>query len=558
MVRSPPTATTSELRLRHRNTRILVRLSVFATGMVVLYAIAFERLMEIVEGQSQTFLTGLYWTVSTMTTLGLGDVVFTTIVGRLFTVLVLGSGIVLIFFILPFAFIRFFYAPWLETRKVPSAISDHVIVTSYANIAPGLVERLDTRRIPYFVIEPDPSRASQLHDDGISVFTGDIDDRQTYERLRASEARLILANREDTTNTNITLTVRELSQRVPLVATVDNEASIDILEFSGATRVLALKQRLGHQLALRLNCGTPQTHQIGTIHGLVVAELPVHNTPYANRPLRELRLRETLGINIIGIIGQSRFRPAGPDTVFTDHNVPIVVGTAAQMRDLDDHLANHDAPEQPVLIIGSGKVGSAAATALKRRGVPVHMVEKRERAAKRLGDLPDRVIIGDAAEREVLMEAGLKTAPGVIISTNDDAMNIYLTLYCRRLVPDIRIVSRINHQRNMDAIRRAGADLALSHDSLGIQAVLSMLGGHDLLMLGEGVELQEVAVPQALVGTTLAASDLAARTGLNVIAIQRNGTVEANPDPSEQLATGNRLFAIGEPDSFKRFAKTYA
>jgi len=169
------------------------------------------------------------------------------------------------------------------------------------------------------------------------------------------------------------------------------------------------------------------------------------------------------------------------------------------------------------------------------------------------------VVIGDAAEREVLMEAGLEAAPGVIISTNDDAMNIYLTLYCRRLVPDIRIVSRISHQRNMDAIRRAGADLALSHYSLGIQAVLSMLrGGGDLLMLGEGVELREVEVPQALVGTTLAASDLAARTGLNVIAIQRNGTVEANPDPSEQLAAGNRLFVIGEPEGFKSFSRFFA
>jgi Trk K+ transport system NAD-binding subunit len=245
--------------------------------------------------------------------------------------------------------------------------------------------------------------------------------------------------------------------------------------------------------------------------------------------------------------------------VITEHNVPVIVGTPAQMTDLDEHLFIYEAPKEPVVVIGAGKVGRAAAFALKQRGVPVHMVEQQEHILKQLGDLPDKVVVGDAAEREILMEAGLENAPGVVISTNDDAMNIYLTLYCRRLVPNIRIVSRISHERNMDAIRRAGADLALNHNSLGVQAVFSLLrGGGDLLLLGEGVELREVAVPPALAGTSLASSNLAARTGLNVIAIQRNGKVEANPSPSEELVAGNRLFVIGEPDGFKTFSKTFS
>ena len=48
-------------------------------------------------------------------------------------------------------------------------------------------------------------------------------------------------------------------------------------------------------------------------------------------------------------------------------------------------------------------------------------------------------------------------------------MNIYLAVYCRRLKPDLRIVSRITHERNVEAIHRAGADFVLSYTSLGAE-----------------------------------------------------------------------------------------
>ena len=68
-------------------------------------------------------------------------------------------------------------------------------------------------------------------------------------------------------------------------------------------------------------------------------------------------------------------------------------------------------------------------------------------------------------------------ASSVLLTTNDDAMNIYLAVYCRRLNPALRIVSRITHERNVEAIHRAGADFVLSYTTLGVEAVMSLLRG---------------------------------------------------------------------------------
>jgi voltage-gated potassium channel len=136
--------------------------------------------------------------------------------------------------------------------------------------------------------------------------------------------------------------------------------------------------------------------------------------------------------------------------------VLVVAGTANQVGTLNAMLPNADAPSPPVLVIGAGKVGQAAARALTRKGSRVHAVDRTElHLAPLAGQIHD-VFVGDAADRHVLERAGILDARSVLLTTNDDAMNVYLAVYCRRLNANLRIVSRITHERNFEAIHRAG------------------------------------------------------------------------------------------------------
>jgi Trk K+ transport system NAD-binding subunit len=295
------------------NVRALVRYLAFLIGVIAVYSVLFHVIKLHVEGEQHSWITGLYWTLTVMTTLGFGDITFHSDVGRVFSILVLLSGVVLLLIMLPFTFIRFFYAPWLEARvrlqaprQLPPETRGHVVICALDAIAPALIARLRLRDVPYCVIEPDAALAARMHGDGVTVVTGDVDSRETYERVRVTQACLVLANREDTTNTNIVLTVREVARDVPVAAVADDEDAIDILELSGATNVLPLKHRLGEMLAHRINTGHAQAHVIGEFHGLQVAEFPVHNTGFAGKRIRDLRLRDALGINVIGVWERGR------------------------------------------------------------------------------------------------------------------------------------------------------------------------------------------------------------------------------------------------------------
>ena len=69
-------------------------------------------------------------------------------------------------------------------------------------------------------------------------------------------------------------------------------------------------------------------------------------------------------------------------------------------------------------------------------------------------NVPDRAhwVFGDATDPAVLDSAGLDTASSVAITTHDDDLNVYLTLYCRSKRPDIKILSRSTHQQNVATV----------------------------------------------------------------------------------------------------------
>jgi len=543
-----------------QNLRPLGRFLVFLLATVGIIAGAFQFLMRTVEGQEHSWIAAFYWTLVTMSTLGFGDITFGSDTGRVFSIFVILLGIVLILIIFPYIFLTYVAGPWLEARvrfaaprELPEDHSGHIILCAWDELGPGLVSQFRAHNLPYVVLESDPERAARWVREGIQVMLGEVDSQDTFRKARADQARLVLANLDDRTNTNIILTVREVAPDVPILAVASNEDAMDVLELAGATRVLPLRKQLGELLAARVNAGHAETHIIGEFGELVIAEFPVQNTPLSGRSVRESGLRRNFGLTAVGVWDHGVLHPIHPDRVLSDHCLPVVVGTREQMLDLNELLYIYDTNWNPVIVIGGGKVGRSATRALKRRGVPVHLLEKQASLAKRWSQLADRIIVGDAANLDTLEEAGIHEAPAVLLTTNDDATNIFLTVYCRKLNPDLRIVCRVTHERNVESIRRAGADLVLSYASLGVQTVSSIARNRPLVLLGEGVELLEEPVPPKLAGLSLSESQIGARTGLTVVAWRIGGHFEINPSAEAILPSGGQLYLIGTADGLSGF-----
>jgi voltage-gated potassium channel len=546
-------------RQTQRNLKALGQFLAALAVLVVVYSVLFHVLMAW-EGQRFSWLTSVYWTLTVMSTLGFGDITFQSDLGRAFSIVVLLSGTLFMLILLPFTFIQFFYAPWMEAqaaaaapRKLRKGVSGHVVLLNYGPVEVALIRQLQRRHYPYVVVAPDVAEALRLHDLGVEVVVGERDDPPTYEKLRLGEAALLATTHSDMINTNVAFTARSVSRETPIVATADEPASVDILELAGCNRVLQLAEMMGRGLARRVTGRDAKSHVIGRFDELLVAEASAAGTPLVGRTLREIRLPEHAQVNVVGVWERGEFSTAGPDTMIQGSTVLVLAGTRAQLDDYNSLFCIYSSNEKPVVIIGGGRVGQACARSLAKQNIDYRVVE---RAPDETID-QERLIHGDAADLEVLRRSGLMESPAVVITTHDDDMNVYLTLYCRRLRPDIQIISRSTLDRNIDTLHRAGADFVMSYASMGANAIFNLLRRHDVLLLAEGLTAFEVDVPGALEGKTLGESAIRQTTECNVMAIDGPQGLVANPPPETTLRRGAKMILIGSADAEERFMQHY-
>ena len=541
------------------NVRALLKLVAFMLVMIAAFSVAFHFLMA-AEGRSHSWLTGVYWTLTVMSTLGFGDITFQSDAGRAFSMLVMVSGVIFLLVLLPFTFIQFFYAPWMEAqrqrrapRELPPETSGHVILTQYDPLAVSLIERLRFYGRPYVVLEPELMRALELHELGVPVMVGALDDQESYRRLRTDRAAMVVAGGNDFVNTSIAFIARELAPATPIVALARDHDSVDVLELAGATQVLELAEMLGRSLARRSLGGATRANVIGRFDGLLIAEAPVLGTPLVGRTLADSGLREETGLSVVGVWERGRFTPAGPETRMESSSVLVLAGTEAQLATFDELVIIYNTFDDPVLILGGGRVGRAAAASLAERGVPYRIVEKNREMVRD----DERYVHGSAADLAVLERAGIQAAPTVIVTTNDDATNVYLTIYCRRLRPNVQVISRSNLERNIDTLHRAGADLVMSYSSMGADAIFNVLEQNDIVMVAEGLDVFRYPAPAALAGRTLAESRIREQTGCLVLAMESDGSMEVNPPPTTPIRPGAELILIGTTAAERRFMKEY-
>ncbi len=544
-----------------RSVGMLLRFILLIFTLILLYSAMFQYIMQ-QEGQVHSWTTGIYWTLTVMSTLGFGDITFGSDMGRIFSIIVLMSGILFFLIILPFMFIEFLYAPWLEAQKkgrtprsLPEGTQGHVILVNPSPIALNVADNLKNFGAPYVLLCPDSQTTLDMMDRGYNAVTGEHDSASVYRDLQLSHAAMLVALDTDMRNTNIVFTARDLDAGVPIVATARREESVDILQMAGCTHVFQFARLLGEALARRILNDKERCSIISRFEGLIIAEAPVMRTPLVGKSLKECGLRNATGVNVVGLWERGRFTLPTPDTVFTPTMVMVIAGNQDHIKAVNELLGPHGAgrtsgEEPPVIVIGCGRVGLAVARQLRASRRPYKVVDKAPHS-----DIPaENMVSGDAADLNVLERAGIRNAPAVLITTHDDDTNIYLTLYCRRLCSDAQIISRANLDRNVSILHTAGADLVLSLASMVSSNIINLLSPGKVMMINEGLNIFRSKVGEHLCGRPMRGSGIRKLTNCSVIALHDNaGNIQINPDPNHVFDKGEELILIGDSQSEKAF-----
>ena len=552
----------SGFRSREKLTRHLLWLLafvLFCVLTVVVTALIFQRMMILYEGEAHSFVDGLYWSITTMTTLGYGDITFASAEGRLFSGFVALCGMILFGVMLPFSFIAVFFGPWLQSLmryrprvRLPRNIVGHIIICGWDSVTETLVRKLISDNVSYVVLISEMPEGRQLEEEGIAIVHGRFSDVDVLRRIHIEAARMVIANMNDHDNANLILTAASIC-KTPVTAVVTHTERKELLVAAGAAHTVALRSVLGSYLAVRSTTRGVSGHVIDSMDKLLFAEISSHGTIFINKKLKESGIRQETGASVIGIWERGHFFFPGPDTVITEKMILLLAGTRDNLDALEK-ITGNESRDDTVVILGYGLVGAAAAAFLDKRRVP-HIVVDQRPAPQLTGRT--QYIQGDAGKKSVLEQAGIMQASAALITTNNDGTNVFFTLACRHFNPGMRIVARAGRVENVNQLYAAGADFVVSHSTVGANILANMIKGRQTVFLTEGIDIFWRKTPPSLVGRTLMGSQLRFLTGATLVAMQNTDDVVFDLGPDTVFNANSTLILVGNSQSEALFTKHF-
>ncbi len=313
------------MKIKDINERLTsgLRKGVAGIATVLIFGVAGYRLIE-----DWNWSDCFYMTVITVSTVGFGEVHELSTAGRIFTAVLIFSGVGVMAYCLT-RLVEFLFQRSLTNvlgrrtmMKKIAQLKDHAIICGYGRTGTRVVAELLATDTPFIVIEENEEIIKRLDEQGIPHIKGDATEEETLEAARICEAdSLVAALDSDAENLFLTLTASGLCSKLRIIARVHEPESARKFHKAGARRVVSPISTGANQIAqLITRPSVVDLVELVTKEksiALQVFEYPIDEAcDMLDKTLSEARVRQTLGCMVIAVKhcdGSTSFDP-GPDT----------------------------------------------------------------------------------------------------------------------------------------------------------------------------------------------------------------------------------------------------
>jgi voltage-gated potassium channel len=251
---------------------------------------------------------------------------------------------------------------------------------------------------------------------------------------------------------------------------------------------------------------------------------------------------------ILGIVAQAMI----------DFQVRSIIGRrrlGMKIRSIKDHY----------IICGYGRIGKIIGRDLLASKIPMIVIDSEPDIHSTLQDMNIPFIHDDATSEDVLVEAGIERAKGLVSVVGSDADNLFITMTARGLNPGLFILARAEQEHTEKKLIRAGADRVVLPYLIGGQRMAQTLikpAVTDFLEFTVhnqemGLEMAELEVRKgsSLDQLTLIDSGIRQKFDVIIMAVRKkSGDMAFNPSSTTKIEAGDILIALGKNKDIEELA----
>ncbi len=298
-----------------------------------------------------------YMTLTTVTTVGYGEVHTLSRAGRVFNSFLIGFGVVIMLLaigamtqtIIELEFNQFFGKR--RIKNMIGKLEDHIILCGFGRVGRGAAQELQLAGAKFVVVDRDDDRVETAIKDGMLAVAADANRDETLQELGIERARGVIATlASDADNLFLILSAKSLNPNLSLAARVAEEASEQKLRRAGADFVFAPYNSTGHRMAQALLKPHVQqfldftTQSMGLDAGIEQVRV-ADRSAFVELSLAEMHVRKELGVIILAIRkanGEMLFNPPAESRIAGGDHL-IVMGRPEGLRKLEQLLMEIEA-----------------------------------------------------------------------------------------------------------------------------------------------------------------------------------------------------------------------
>ena len=198
-------------------------------------------------------------------------------------------------------------------------------------------------------------------------------------------------------------------------------------------------------------------------------------------------------------------------------------------------------------IVGLGRFGTALATQLAQSGCELLVLDRDEEKIREMRELTDNAYVVSNLEKKTLQDTGIQNCDVAVVCIGSHIDTSILTTLNLVSMGIPAVIAKATSADHGAILEKLGAQVVYPERDMAVRLANRLENARmlDFVQLSEKINVTKMRVPAQLVGKTVAQADLRARFGLNIMALERQGSVVETVHPDQELQKEDILYLSG-------------